>query len=146
MTFEFYCSTSWQELSTGHNFIAMAWILTILWSYGNTMWTLAHTRSWGLIPYDSITSHTIESKGLKWMRHFKSHDSTLLPLSSMCSSQSNTHRWLLTTQSHLCCIYTAGECRDIAHLIFLLITDSTPAFVGFLSYFKTEVLQVCETF
>ncbi len=55
------------------------------------MGALAHIQSRCLISYDSIASRRIESKGSKWPRCFKSHDSTLLPLSSMCSSQSNTH-------------------------------------------------------
>ncbi len=85
----------------------------------------------------------IESKGPKWPRYFKSHDSTLLPLSSMCSCQSNTLRWLLTTQSHFSCIKKGvGPPR---HCIFPLVTDSTPAFAGFLCNFKTEVTKVCET-
>lgn len=113
-----------------------------LWEY--TMWALAHTQSWGLISYDSITSNRIESKGLKWTRHFKSHDSTLLPLSSMCSSQSNTHRWLLTTQSHLCCIYyrKVQDLRDIENIIFPLITDS--AFQHSLASCVISKLKFCK--
>ncbi len=108
-----------------------------------TMGALPHIQSRCLISYDSIASRRIESKGPKWPSYFKSHDSTLLPLSSMCSCQSNTLRWLLTTQSLFSCI-KKGVCPP-RHCIFSLVTDSTPAFAGFLCNFKTEVTKVCET-
>lgn len=102
----------------------MAWILTVknrpvqLREY--TMGVLAHIQSRCLISYDSIASRRIESKGSKWPRWFY-RDSTLLPLSSMCSSQSNTPRWLLTTQSHFSCIKKQWVLRDIAYSLWLLI-------------------------